>query len=177
MTEKNRAFRIRIVSAVGLGCVLLGVMWLPGLTSAAPLLLPPLNTQTPYPTGQATPVPTATPQATATSAPVPPAPPSPPRGGFITLRVLSAHAEMWTMVQWQNEWDNWYDVTGWQGTFDEITYGVGTKTWWVAKEDFGTGPFRWVVHESVGEAVVATSETFYLPDIVGETVTVEAWCK
>lgn len=174
MTEKNRASRIGIVSAVSLGCVLLGVMWLPALTRAEPLSLPPLNTQTPYPTGQATPVGTATPQATATSAP---APPAPARGGFITLRVPSAHAEMWTMVQWQNEWDNWYDVTGWQGTFDEITDGVGTKTWWVAKEGFGTGPFRWVVHESAGGAVVATSETFYLPDTVGEMVTVEAWCK
>ena len=174
MTEKDRASRIGIVSAVGLGCVLLGVMWLPALTRAAPLLLPPLNTQTPYPTGQATPVRSATPQVTATSAP---APSAPPRGGFITLRAPSAHAEMWTLVQWQNEWDNWYDVTGWQGTFDEITYGVGTKTWWVAREGFGTGPFRWVVHESAGGAVVATSESFYLPDIVGEMVTVEAWCK
>ena len=174
MTEENRASRIGIVSAVSLGCVLLGVMWLPALTRAAPQLLPPLTTQTPYPTGQATPVPSATPQATATSAP---APSSPARGGFITLRVPSAHAEMWTLVQWQNEWDNWYDVTGWQGTFDEITYGVGTKTWWVAREGFGTGPFRWVVYESAGGAVVATSESFYLPDTVGEMVTVEAWCK
>jgi hypothetical protein len=76
-------------------------------------------------------------------------------------------------VQWQNVYGVWHDVTGWQGTFDTITAGVGTKLWWVAEKDFGSGPFRWVVYRNPGGAVVATSAPFYLPDVAGRTVTVE----
>ena len=181
MTEKNRASRIGIVSAVSLGCVLLGVMWLPALTRAEPLSLPPLNTQTPYPTGQATPVSTATPQATATSAPAPPAPPT---GGLVNLRVqfpewLSYQwQELWTVVQWQDEWGTWHDVEGWQGTLDHVTTSengeiVGKGTWWVAKDGLGTGPFRWQVYRSEGGRVLVTSDEFDLPGATGQAVTVE----
>lgn len=68
--------------------------------------------------------------------------------------------EWWTTVQWQDEMGEWNDVTGWQGTFDENRQVV----WWVGSEHFGTGPFRWVVYESVGkDAELATSKPFKLP--------------
>ncbi len=149
-------------------CALLVLVSLPSPARTALADLPPRFTPTPAPP------------------PAQPAPQSALAGAQIQLRAQFSQdwpatgipwQELWTVVQWQDEWGYWHDVAGWQGTLDEAQDGVGTKTWWVAKEGFSTGPFRWVVYESAGGAVVATSESFYLPDTVGEMVTVEAWCK
>lgn len=93
-------------------------------------------------------------------------PVSKPPDGAIELTVESAAAGLWTVVQWQDALGGWHDVEGWQGALDK----GDRKTWWVDKTDLGKGPFRWAVTQS-GE-LLATSELFYLPDSVGQTVKV-----
>ena len=75
-------------------------------------------------------------------------------------------------------WGAWHDAEGWRGELDEVLTGdggvfVGHKTWWVAKSDLGTGPFRWLVYEGRHGRWLATSVPFDLPDIKGGTVRVE----
>ncbi len=72
----------------------------------------------------------------------------------------------WSVVQWQDINGNWQDVDGWRGWLDE----TGSRRWWVAAKDFGTGPFRWVVGQSA--APTATSEPFHLPAVGAETLRV-----
>jgi hypothetical protein len=78
--------------------------------------------------------------------------------------------ELWTVVQWRDLLGGWHDCAGWQGGLDTVAAGQATKTWWVDRTDFGTGPFRWVVQRSQSGAALAASEPFYLPDGIGETV-------
>jgi len=144
-------------------CALLALALLPSLTQPARADLPPRPT--PQPTPQ---------------------PPHPPKltGGFIQLLAqfpqdwpwATVHwQDPWTVVQWLDEWGYWRDVEveGWQGTLDEFQDGVGQKTWWVAKDDLGRGPFRWRAYRGQGGRLLATSEQFYLPQRNGETVRVE----
>ncbi len=75
----------------------------------------------------------------------------------------------WTVVQWQDAEGEWHVVEGWQGTLDTIEPGtggtmVGQKVWGVARRDFDTGPFRWLVYaDRSQETRLATSAPFYLP--------------
>jgi hypothetical protein len=74
--------------------------------------------------------------------------------------------------------DGWHVTEGWQGTPDEIFVDgdgtlLATKTWWVAPDHLGRGPFRWVVYATRGGAPLATSQPFYLPDAAGQTLTVQ----
>jgi hypothetical protein len=75
----------------------------------------------------------------------------------------------WTVVQWQDEEEDWHVVEGWQGTLDTVEPGaggamVGRKVWGVARRDFDTGPFRWLVYADRSQEVrLATSAPFYLP--------------
>jgi len=92
------------------------------------------------------------------------------QGATIELRVPAALASLWTMVQWQDAAGNWRDVQGWQGTFDAVSQGEGTKTWWVAQRDWGTGPFRWELCQQPTGAVLAASDPFYLPGAANQTV-------
>ena len=124
------------------------------------------------------------------AAPPPPPPPLPPEepasapkpapeGGRINLQVQFPEwlpyqwQELWTEVQWLDEDGYWRDVAGWQGTLDSVEDGAGTKTWWVAKNDLGRGPFHWRLYRGQGGRLLATSEQFYLPQRNGETVRVE----
>jgi hypothetical protein len=78
---------------------------------------------------------------------------------------------------------DWHDVEGWQGTFDDFVHDSssndgggmceGKKTWWVARADLGTGPFRWVIYQMPGGKLLASSKPFYLPNAIDETVRVE----
>jgi hypothetical protein len=97
---------------------------------------------------------------------VPPDSAPAPVGGYIELRIQSASAGLWTVVQWQDRSSFWHDVEGWKGMLDEGNY----KVWWVAKPELGKGPFRWRVLSQ--NKVVATSETFYLPH-ADQTVSVK----
>ncbi len=93
-----------------------------------------------------------------------------PVGAFIVLQVPSAPAGLWTIVQWQDSAGGWHDIDGWQGTLDE----GDQKMWWLAPNLFGKGPFRWLVYQSTErDELLATSESFYLPDAAGEKLWVE----
>jgi hypothetical protein len=93
-----------------------------------------------------------------------------PAGAHIVLQVESAPAGAWTIVQWQDSAGGWHDIEGWQGTLDE----GDQKMWWLAPNLFGKGPFRWLVYQSTErDELLATSESFYLPDFAGKKVWVE----
>jgi hypothetical protein len=111
-----------------------------------------------------------------TPAPAPTSVPSPgAAGAYLVLH--AAFPEDWdfvevhwrtpvTLVQWQDAHGTWHDVEGWRGTLDHVSVKggavTGWKRWWVAPQDFGSGPFRWIVHEPCG-ALLATSAPFSLP--------------
>jgi len=155
-----------LIAAVG-GGILMGAMS-PLKTQAQPPL-PPRPT--------ARPIPTPTPGA----GPVPGSPSS--SGGLVTLSVqadtdmvreIGHWRSIWTVVQWQDGLRNWHDVDGWQGDLDAFDGSVGWKTWWVAKEDLGTGPFRWALYHGHGGELLTYSEPFYLPSRSGQVVVVDA---
>lgn len=147
---------LRSITIIGvLGLLALAVR-LPSQALAAPL--PP----------RPSPMPTRTPTPTP-AAPAPTARPARPSGAHIVLYVQSAPAELWTIVQWQDALGGWHDVEGWQGTLDD----GHQKLWWVAEKDFDTGPFRWALYKSQGGALLAVSESFYLPDRTNAVVEVE----
>jgi hypothetical protein len=86
--------------------------------------------------------------------------------------------DIWTVVQWRDDKGIWHDVDGWQGTLDAIDTNagktvVGFKSWWVDAPILGKGPFRWQVYHSKGSWLLATSDTFDLPEVSGAVVTVE----
>jgi len=77
------------------------------------------------------------------------------------LQVTGALADAWSVVQWQDFAGGWHDVEGWRGSLGQ----AGTRRWWVAPSDFGTGPFRWVVTQGPGGAILWSSEPFSLPSV------------
>ena len=85
------------------------------------------------------------------------------QGASIELQVPGARSIWWTAVQWQDAQKNWNTVLGWQGSFDEIKSGTGSKLWWVAPADLGKGPFRWVIYTAKDGQFVTASEAFNLP--------------
>jgi hypothetical protein len=87
-------------------------------------------------------------------------------GARIVLQVAGAPADAWSVVQWQDFDGGWHDVEGWRGSLDRW----GMRRWWVAPKDFGTGPFRWVVTQGPGGAMLWSSEPFSLPARGHETV-------
>ena len=115
--------------------------------------------------------------ATATMLPTLAPPPLPPTVtptpttvdmGFIELRVQPAQAGLWALVQWQDGPGNWNNVDGWWSALRG-----GIQVWEVFPPQFGTGPFRWVVHGGPSGPVLGASDAFYLPGSVGETIRVE----
>ena len=172
MITRNHKSSVCPVLIASVVCTLLAVTLLPAVTQAAPLALPPRPTPQPAPISHTT------------------SPSRPPAGGFIELRFqtnregirsIGQWQGLWTVVQEQDGLGNWQSLEeGWQGTFDEFSCDrdenvcEGKKTWWVARADFGQGPFRWVVYQRRGGEPLAQSETFYLPRSTGESVKVEA---
>lgn len=116
------------------------------------------------------------------------APAGPVAGGTIELQIQfpadwpwgSAHWQtLWTIVQWQDAHGDWHDVEGWQGTLEEVRVDgdgavTGYKRWWVAQDDLGTGPFRWVVYQGADGPQLVASEPFDLPGRTGGWVMVTA---
>ena len=84
-----------------------------------------------------------------------------------------AWQDLWTVVEWQDVDGTWYEVAGWQGGLDKVNGGLGWKVWWLEDDLLGRGPFRWVVYERYGGAVIVVSDAFDLPERVGKMVTVE----
>ena len=108
---------------------------------------------------------------------LPPRPPLPSGGGgggdadsltgaIIELTVLGAPAGAWAVVQWQDSTGGWHDVEGWRSMLGES----GTKRWWVAPRDFGTGPFQWVIAQGTEGTQLAVSEPFTLPASANQTL-------
>ena len=161
-TKGHRAKPWLMLSALCVVCMLLAIAGLLGpLPAAAWADLPPR----PMP-------------VTPTSTPSPK--PQEPAGAWIELRVQQPDndlplfwQQLWTTVQWQDIQGRWHVVEGWRGTPDEVANGVGTKVWWVAQADFGTGPFRWVVHQEQGGEHLAASDPFTLPQAAGVTEQME----
>jgi hypothetical protein len=95
------------------------------------------------------------------------------RGAQIILTQTSTVAfphEAWTVLQWQSATGTWYDVEGWQGTFDPD----GQVIWWVGPEHLGENNFRWQVYRDQGRSdLLATSDTFDLPQHSGQRVIVQ----
>lgn len=79
-------------------------------------------------------------------------------GGFIRLTVNTPNPTLSAVVQWQDGAGNWHNVTGWRGELATVS----TK-WWVNPNDFGKGPFRWLVYKHSKNNMVAVSDEFYLP--------------
>ena len=155
MLTINRASNIRKFLVSGL-CALLLVASATLPTQATVSALPPRPTPTPTPLVEP-----------AASAP----------GALIKLNVQpAAQPALWTVVQWQDRLGGWHDVEGWRGTLDEVSNGVG-KVWWVARANFDTGPFRWVIYQSPGGKLLATSEAFQLPRYENTMVVIEVSLK
>ncbi|MCP4542915.1 MAG: hypothetical protein GY832_37830 [Chloroflexi bacterium] len=153
-------------------CVVSAIALLPLAAQAAPSTIPPVPTRPPTPTPTLVPVPPAPASASDAS----------PDGSLIELQVKFPKTwskagihwqDLWTVVQWQDNRGIWHSVEGWQGTLNEVQGAVGKKEWWVAGADLGKGPFRWLVYQSQGGGLFATSESFYLPANVGQLVLTE----
>ena len=87
---------------------------------------------------------------------------------------LPINQASWTQVQWQDVDDQWHDVSGWAGTFtlspDHQSWEV---EWWVDKEHFGDGPFRWQIE--IGKTYKSPtiySAEFLLPNQINEVKTI-----
>lgn len=172
MTRKrsvNRAWGLLAVCALALALALAGIPAL-GLSDGAALPPRPTDTSTPLPP---TPTPTVTPR------PIRPAPPTPrprptedaaPTGAEIEL--LTAHPGVYTVVQWQDTAGRWHDVEGWRGTTEAGADGLGTKVWWLSESLLGQGPFRWLLCSAPDGDTTAASAPFYLPDELGERLTI-----
>jgi hypothetical protein len=147
-----------IIVVAGILFVLAAVLQLPLPTRAAPPALPTRPTELPPRPPDATPVPPSDDDED-----------DEPIGAHIELHVEGASPHVWTVVQWQDSAGGWHDVEGWRGNFDE----GNRKVWWVAWADFGTGPFRWVVYQTEGGTLLATSESFMLPQSAAEWMTIQ----
>ena len=98
--------------------------------------------------------------------------PGTPVGAYIELHMQGPSAGVWSVVQWQDANGDWQNVEGWQGVVDN-----GYRRWWVAAKDFGKGPFRWVVFNSPGGLLIATSNPFNLPVLPNNVVYVSVTAK
>jgi len=169
-TQPIKKSRLGPILIIGVAGLLLLVALLPSQTQGTSAGT--LNEFVNAPAQQSTlpPRPTAMPTVTVTPLPVY----VPPMvGGSIELRVPSAPAGLWTVVQWQDGLGGWHDVEGWQGTLVD-----GWQIWWVARRDFGTGPFRWIVYQDPTKgALLAVSQSFNLPTSDGDLVRVAASLK
>lgn len=143
MTKKFSLHTLLIIFATG-ALILLFVSTVFAKTDIADDLPP-----RPEPTATATATPIQTKQSTASS------------GALIQLETSKSLPGAWTQVQWQNEQGDWYDVDGWRGHLDDGTANM--KIWWVSSENFGDGPFRWLIYAEEEGAQLAVSESFDLP--------------
>ena len=162
MTTQKSRFSLSVLP-IGMIATLL-VLLLPAFAQAAPLALPPRpSTPTPTPTH------------------LPPAQ-FPTVMASIELHVRFGSKWSWgtmtwqdlrTVVQWQDGLGDWHAVDGWRGALDEFIDDEGCKVWWVAKNDFGSGPFRWAVTAGKSDKQIAASNSFNLPARSNEQVIVE----
>jgi hypothetical protein len=156
MTTLKSRFPLSVL-LMGILITLLALL-LPAFAQAAPSALPPRP-----------PTPTQPPPATPTR--TPPAQ-FPTVGASIELHVRFGSKWAWgtmtwrdlrTVVQWQDRLGGWHAVDGWRGALDEFVNDEGRQVWWVAENDFGSGPFRWAVTDGKSGQQIAVSNSFNLP--------------
>ena len=83
---------------------------------------------------------------------------APEGGARLLLRAGSQFNDKWAAVQWKNDKGEWQTVDGWQGAVVN-----GYQRWWVGRELYAAGPFRWAILDGKEGAVLAASATFNLP--------------
>ncbi len=152
----TRSRRLIIASMLALALTVIFILLGQGQGTAVGGELPPRPTTSPTPTAPPTPMATAVP---------------PTNGAAIRLHTSKPSAGAWTVVQWQNEHGNWYEVEGWRGHLDEGQADM--KTWWVYPTNYGQGPFRWVLYTSQNGKQLAVSDPFILPTRNGQIINVE----
>ena len=159
----NKTWMKRVLfGSITLSCLLLALICLPSLAEAQ-LPLPPRPPSRPTPTSNPTPLPAP--------------PPVPEDGAAIQLLVHPDEPQNWrepgpwrdifSTVQWQGETGEWHDVLGWRGPMDIFWSGGAIKTWWLSRDLYGRGPFRWVIYREFEGPVLAISESFSLPTVDG----------
>lgn len=83
----------------------------------------------------------------------------------ITVYAPGAPTGAWVSVQWQDRSGAWRDVTGWQSGIEVgEDSDLAFKQWAVYPEDYGRGPFRWVILTELDGTAWATSPKFFLPN-------------
>ncbi len=95
------------------------------------------------------------------------------KGAYIEMdRQDDFHApDLWSVVQWLDGEGHWHDVMGWRGYVDR-----GGSRWWVANDDFDTGPFRWLLYDNPEEhTLLSISENFQLPTYEDQVIMVNVW--
>ena len=109
--------------------------------------------------------PTATPAPTVAPTSAPTAPDKGIAGAHIDLTAPDAPPWAWAVVQWQDGNGAWHDVDGWRARLSD-----GYQEWWLDRNSYGAGPFRWCVLDSAMGPVLGASEPFYMPARSGEWV-------
>jgi hypothetical protein len=91
-----------------------------------------------------------------------------PCNSVISVSVPDTMAGSLVGVQWQDPFGLWHDVPTWQGT---LTMSENRSTpyqqWAISPELQGRGPFRWVIYNPLGDAVLGVTPSFTLPDRSG----------
>jgi hypothetical protein len=83
----------------------------------------------------------------------------------VTLVAPGAPEGAWVGIQWRDARGGWHDVQGWQEEIEVAeANGLAYKQWAVYPQDYGRGPFRWVIYTAQGGLVWATTNSFYLPN-------------
>ena len=83
---------------------------------------------------------------------------APEGGARLLLRAGEQFNGRWAAVQWKDDKGQWQTVDGWQGEVQN-----GYQRWWVGKDLYNAGPFRWAILERKEGAVLVASESFHLP--------------
>ncbi len=166
MTTKNSRLGILFLLVLGVAFALATVTLLPAMADTSSL--------PPRPTVEPTAAPTEAPADTSSG-------PSRVESSQIVLEVdveglagVDSWRALWTVVQWQDGLGRWHDVTGWRGHLDTYDGATATKRWWVLEDDFGAGPFRWLVLGEPDGEVLAATDPFSLPSLPNSVVTVVA---
>lgn len=86
----------------------------------------------------------------------------------ISLSAPAEFAGSQVVVQWLDPLGVWHDVPTWRGSLDQQTGQSAAYQQWTLSTDLqGRGPFRWVIYNELGDALVGVTPSFTLPDRPG----------
>jgi hypothetical protein len=114
-------------------------------------------------------------QAQTVATPTPLPPPGPRYVvGTIVLCAVTPPDKAWVEVQWRDGLGGWHNVPTWPGPLLAMIPpdqpGAVCTVRWVVKDDFGKGPFRWVVYRGEGGGTWGISDMFFFPTYAGQWV-------